>query len=542
MPSRPDFDRQHPLPALILAGACSATAPVLAAEGCHVTLAGETPPGCSATSVWNAPYDPATIDVGGGAFYLRSGALQITNSNAAGNPTGTRGLWVQGQGVSAAVTTASEAAVTGNASIDISVTNAADLTANEGVRASMGGRISVAGDLSVTTRAAASYEAPALVATGTGSGALLNSGSDINVVGRLTADTTAAPDTPYAVAALDGGRIVVRGGRVQSAQLSVYVLQPSTSTLDSQFVSDGSNPLTLTSTAGSVVMLRGSDSANLNNAKVTLNQATLTSDNHVALMLMNAGSVRSRVQYSQTSGSITATQGSAVGYLGAAGSATVTLRNTDIATGAMEPGGADADGVAAGYAVYSNSSSDLNTLNMVGGTISGPIETETGAKLSLVLDGTLWDSKGSPDSATVNTLSGLWGNGTVRMPDIRDTITLRGDAAGMGDGCGTASLVLQVPPQAPPTTSPFVVMTCRNAATYPSMALAGGSVVLGGFSYTLQRVVADGRAYYQLVKGNPAPTEGGANNVTSVPTLGSWGLLALAGLLGLGGMARRRFS
>ena len=81
-------------------------------------------------------------------------------------------------------------------------------------------------------------------------------------------------------------------------------------------------------------------------------------------------------------------------------------------------------------------------------------------------------------------------------------------------------------------------MICQNDDTHPTMTLQGGAVVLGGYSYTLQTLTADGRAVYQLVRGAPAPVV--SAQATSVPTLSSWCLLLLSGLLGLMGLRQRR--
>ena len=530
----PSFPTRRPTTHALLLVSAFVTAPALAAEGCRVDAVGEAPLNCSAASTWNGQYDVGAVGVYNGASYQRNGPLHITNNNGAvpGGTSGTRGLAAFGQNLAA--TDVSRAAVTGDAVIDITVTNVFNATSNEGVRASLGAYVNVGGNLGVTTSTSgnAAYQARALVADGTGTGALQNTGSVISVDGSLAVDTTGAATTPVAIVARDSGRVVLHGGSVQSAMAGIWVLQSSAAAPDSVFNSLGAALLTVTA-PGSALVLEGTNSASANMAVVDLDNAALTSQNAAALRLYNASGALAKVQYVQAGGSITATQGSAIAYTaagGATGSASVTLTNTTVATQAAVPGGADADGVPMGYAVYSSSGSERNTLSLTGGSITGPIVADAGAKLSLELDsGAQWITGGDPAAGGANALSGIWGSGILRMSDIRDLITLRGDAPTIGAGCGSATLTLQVPPQAAPAASPYPVMVCNNPATHPAMALQGGSVVLGGFSYTLQTVVGGGQAVYQLVKGAAAPA--GAGGATPVPGLGIWSLLLLSGLL-----------
>lgn len=495
-----------------------------------------------ATTAWSGhgEFEPAILNVVDGGQYTRPGSgLYIYNSNTAapaGN-SGTRGIYAYGQSI-AAIPTPSSVDIGGYVPITLAATNVYNPTANEGVYASTGAQIRIAGGLNVTTSTTdPAYRARAVVANGIGVGALATTPSRITVNGTLDADTTQAAQTPFAVEASDGGQITANGGSILSARSGLYVRATGAGSVYSSFTSSGATQMLL-QTAGNGVTMESVSNGNANPATVQLNNAAITAHDS-GVRLHNGGSFSSTMLYRQNAGSITSTQGSAIAFTGGIGIANVDLINTAVATTSPVLGGIDADGAPIGYAVVSTSSAE-NRLHMNGGSITGTIATDNGARLWLDASGTVWNTGGDPNTVNSNTLTGMSGTITIQMPDIRDQITLEGNTPGLGVGCGNGDLSLVVPTNQPaPAASPHLVMLCKNAAAAPTMALQGGSVVLGGFQYTLQTVPDGARMLYQLVRGAAAPALPQGGGVTSVPTLSEWGMVVLSCLLGLAGVRRR---
>ena len=538
-PAFPDAAAARTAAALL--ALCAAVPPAHAADACLVTDLGASPGGCMATPSWSGTgeYEPAIIRVMSGGQYTRGAGLYIANSNTAAPPggnSGTRGIYAYGQS-SAPTPVPSQVTIAGYTPVTIAVTNVFNPTSNEGVYAAAGAQMHFGAGLNITTQTSLpAQQARALVADGIGVGALAGSASFITVAGLLEADTTLAPATPFAVQASDGGQITAQaGGIIKSAGSGIYLRNTGVGSNGSRFFSSSTSVLTLQA-AGNGVTLEGQGSGNANWGAVQLNHAAITAHDS-GVHLHSGNSPSSFVSYRQENGSITSTQGSALVFSGGQGTAVATLLGTTVATTSPVLGGMDADGQPIGYAVASTSNAS-NTLNMTGGSLGGPIVTDSGARLWLQAAGTQWNTGGDPASANVNTLTGISGTATIRMDDINDQITLRGDTPGLGTGCGDASLTLVVPAQPAPAASPHLLMQCNNAAAAPTMALQGGSVVLGGFSYTLQTAAADGRVNYQLVRGAAAPV-GAGGGATSIPTLSEWGLWLLSGLVGLAALRRR---
>lgn len=519
---------------------CMAIASAYAASACHVDVAGATPAGCMATPAWSGhgEFEPAILNVVDGGQYARPGSgLYIYNSNTtapAGN-SGTRGIYAYGQS-SAAIPTPTSVDIGGSVPITLAATNVYNPTANEGVYASTGAQIRIAGSLNVTTSTTApTYRARAVVANGIGVGALANTPSRITVNGTLEADTTQAAQTPFAVEATDGGQISAHGGSIASARSGLLVRASGSGSVDSRFTSAGATQMLQAGGNGVTV----ESASNANAASVRLDNANITAHDS-GLHLHNGGALSSTILYQQGSGSITSTHSSAIAFTGGIGKANVDLIDTAVVTTSPSlGGGVDADYVTIGYAVVSGSGA-ANRLHMNGGSIKGHILTDNGAKLWLDASGTVWDTAGNPNTANSNSLTGMSGAFTIQMPDIRDTIYLQGNDAGLGAGCGNGNLTLVVPTnQSAPPASPHPVMVCKNAAAAPTMALQGGSVVLEGFQYTLQTVPDGARMLYQLVRGAATPTVPPNADVTNVPTLSQWGMIMLSCLLGLTGVRRR---
>lgn len=515
-----------------------------AAEACHVNGGGASPAGCMATTTWagTGQYEPSIITVVSGGQYTQPGSgLTITNANTsapAGN-SGTRGIYAYGQSI-APVPTPSIADIAGDVSIRVTATNVFNPTSNEGVYASTGALISIGGGLRVATSTSnPAYDAQAVVAIGMGVGAMATTASRVLVGGALDADTTQAAQTDFAVEAADGGQITVgNGGAIRSARSGLYV-RTGAGGVVSSFSSTGAALLSVQA-GGNGVTMEGTSNGNA--GTVRLANAAITANDSGVRLHNNATS--STLLYRQSAGSITSTQGSAMAFTGGIGTATVDLIDTAVSTTLPAPGGADPDGLAMGYAVISTSAAN-NRLHMNGGSITGPIAIETGASLWLDTAGTVWNAAGNPASANTNSMTGMSGTLTIQMPDILDRIDLEGNTPSLGAGCGTASVTLVVPTNQPaPPASPHMVMQCKNAAAAPTVVLQGGSVVLGGFVYTLQTSAADGRVAYNLVRGAEVPPQPpGAGGVTSVPTLSQWGVMllsALSALLGLGALQSRR--
>ena len=193
-----------------------------------------------ATTAWSGhgEFEPAILNVVDGGQYTRPGSgLYIYNSNTAapaGN-SGTRGIYAYGQSI-AAIPTPSSVDIGGYVPITLAATNVYNPTANEGVYASTGAQIRIAGGLNVTTSTTdPAYRARAVVANGIGVGALATTPSRITVNGTLDADTTQAAQTPFAVEASDGGQITANGGSILSARSGLSVRATGAGSVYSSF-------------------------------------------------------------------------------------------------------------------------------------------------------------------------------------------------------------------------------------------------------------------------------------------------------------------
>lgn len=507
---------------------------VHAAPACHVDSAGAVPPGCMGTSTWfggTGQYEPAIIHALNGGQYATPGGLVVVNANTPnpGGNSGTRGIFAAGQGMAPIVP--SRVNVAGDTTVDITVTNTdnPNPTANEGVYADQGAEMTFNGSLGVVTfaQASATHQAVGVASNGQGVGTLAGTGSKITVTGALAVNTTQALFTPFAMQASNLGAIVLQnGGTVESAKDGIAAWESGT------LNASGNSMLTVT-TDNVGVVVNGSSSGPA--TAVTLDNATIKATHSGVVLTSVVNSGANNTRFTQNGGSISSAQGSAIVFTGT-GWLSATLNATTIQSQASP--GAGPDGYASGLAVYGGASTAA--LFATNSTLNGPISLDDPNHLWVTLDHTMWNTGGSPGTTDSSRLTKLSGNGTISMPDINDTITLLGDAAYQGDqalGCGDAALTLVVPTNQPaPPSSPHTVMVCRNAASSPSMALQGGTVVLGGFSYTLQTVPADGRVLYQLVRGAPAADV----QATPVPTLTQWGVVLLSGLLGLMGFAGMR--
>ncbi len=512
-----------------------------AASACHVNALGETPAGCAAVSSWvgNGQYEPAIVTVqDGGGYYKPAGGLAITNGNTpapgAAN-SGTRGIYATGQSFG----TSSVVDITGAVDINVAATNVFNPASNEGVSANLGAQMRFRNDLRVVTATNPSIptlQAAALVAHGLGTGLLASTGSTIVIDGSLQADTSAAAKTAVAVQATDGGRISVgAGGLIKSAQAGLYVRVPSSPNAPTTFDSTGPQALTVQAQTG--VVMEGQSAGTANAGAVNLERAVIQAT-EAGVLMYSGGSASSSLFLGLGGGSsITSTNGSALAFTGGIGKVDVSLAGATVSATSTTPGGADSNGAPMGYAIASTSPADIQ-VSANNSTINGPIVHDApGAKLWLMGADAVWNAGGDPAAANINSLTGISGTLTIRLPDLRDQIWLEGNAPSLGAGCGNAQVSLVIDPAQPaPAASPQRVMWCKNAASAPTVSLPGGRVVLGGFIYTLQTVAADGRVNYNLVRGAAAPggpgTPGGA---TSVPTLSEWGLMVLAGLLGLMG-------
>ncbi len=533
--------------ATLLGLQCMAMASVHAAPACYVdAVAGVTPAGCMNTISWSGhgEFDPAIIKVVYGGQYARVGSgLSIYNSNEpppGGGNSGTRGIYADGQSA-ASPPEPSRARTDGYTTITIEATSVYNPTSNEGVYASNGAQVQIGGGLSVTTSTTQpGTTARAVVAHGTGVGALATTPSGVTVDGALEVDTTQAAQTAFAVEATDGGAITIwGGGSLRSARSGIYVRAAGTGTLPSS-VSMYGPPFTLQA-GGNGVTLEGASSGNANVGTAQFSSAAITAHDS-GVHLHHGNSSSSVMYYLQQSGSITSTHGSAIAFTGGAGTANVELGDVTVASQSPTLGGVDADSVPIGYAVVSTSGAD-NRLFMTGGRLNGPVVTDTGARLWLNPNDSTWNTGGDPGSATLNSLSGMSGTLTLRMDDINDRIELRGDAPSLGTGCGTATVTLQIPTSQPaPATSPHTLMLCGNIDAAPTVTLQGGSVVLGGFHYTLQVNTAGRSRAYQLVRGSAAADAGPGAGAKAIPTLSEWGLAMLSGLVGMAAFLRRRRS
>lgn len=523
---------------------CVAMPSAHAASACHVDATGATPPGCMGTTVWSGAgqFEPAILNVVDGGQYARTGTgLYISNSNtgAAGGNSGTRGIYAYGQST-ASPPEPSRVGIDGYTRVTIAATNVYNPTSNEGVYASRGAQVLIDGNLAVfTSTTGSTYTARAVVAHGIGVGTLATTPSRITAHGTLDADTTQAAQTAFAVEATDGGQITVQGGgSVLSARSGVYVRAAGVGSLYSSFTSTGAAATTLQA-GGNGVTLEGAASGNPNPGTVEFGHLALTAHDS-GVRFYSGNSASSTIAYRQNAGSITSTHGSAIAFTGGNGTANADLIDVAVATQSPTLGGVDADSAPIGYAVVSTSGAE-NRLHMNGGSLSGPITTDSGARLWLDLNGTAWNTGGQAGSMSLNSMTGMSGTVTLRMDDINDRIDLRGDSPALGTGCGAATVTLQIPTNQPaPAASPHTLMLCNNIAAAPTVTLQGGSVVLGGFNYTMQVTTTGQTRAYQLVRGSAAPTPGPGAGAAPIPTLSQWGLAMLSGLLGLAAWLRRQ--
>ena len=530
----PMTDHRFPLHgaarAVALVCAVYAAAPlVYAAPACSVTDVGVTPAGCAATSSWSGTgdFEPSILSVIGGGTYNRASGLYVFNSNAVAGNTGTRGIYVSGQ---SAANVASRVEIGGYVPITIHVTNVSSPDDNDGLYVGAGAQVLLHGALNAVTTTAGNpaYQARAITVGETGTGPLAGTHSNLTVQGTLEADTTGAATTQESIRVATRGEIQAKaGGTVKSAMVGIHAYDGGA------FESDSTTPMAIT--AGThAALVEGPYNATMPVARVTLANGTLQATASAVVLTSNVASASTGAAFSQSGGSITSSQGSAIVFASGSGPTNVWLANTTVQSNA--PLGPGPDGYASGLVAYSTA--QAAHLVAVDSQLNGHMAIDAPGRLWLTLSNTQWNTGGDPATANAISLTGISGGGTITMPDVLDRITLTGAPAGVfGEtGCGTANLTLVVPTsQRAPPSSPHAVMVCQNADTHPTMTLQGGAVVLGGYSYTLQTLVADGRAVYQLVRGAPAE----ATQVNPVPALSSWGLLLLSGLLGLLGLRRR---
>ncbi|MBH1965837.1 MAG: IPTL-CTERM sorting domain-containing protein [Comamonadaceae bacterium] len=503
-----------------------------AAPACSVTDAITSPAGCELTTVWSGSgeFEPAIVSVTSGGQYSHAPAgLYIYNSNniAPGGNSGTRGIHVDGE---SSANVASRADIAGYVPITIHVTNVANPDDNDGVYVGDGAQVQLRQGLNVitTTTGNPAYQARAVTVNGVG--ALAGSHASLTVTGSLEADTSGAPSTVQSIRVADRGQVQAQGGgAVASARIGIHAY-------DAGVFESTSATATMSVTAGThAVVVEGAYDLTKPVARVALGKGNLNAMASAVVLTSNVASMATGAAFTQSGGSITSSQGSAFVFASGSGPTNVWLENTSVqSNGALGPG---PDGYAAGLVAYSMA--ELATLTAVKSHLIGPMGTDGPGRLWLNLSDTQWNTGGDPSTANSNWLTGISGSGTIVMPDVKDRITLTGAPGGfLGEtGCGAAALTLAVPAgQAAPPTSPHAVMVCQHAVSYPTMVLEGGSVALGGYNYTLETVVAEGRAVYQLVRRGPV----GSNQINSVPALSTWAMLLMSGLLALAGLRRRR--
>lgn len=360
-------------------------------------------------------------------------------------------------------------------------------------------------------------------------------------------------DSPGVLAQSVGSTVDVKllSGTVQAAGVNSAAVQVISGTTAS--VTNGG---TLTSAAGDGI-----------DASKATGGATITSSGNITATAAGAAVVRG----SPVADSFTATAGALKGItLMDAGDDTVNLQGTVDVTGAPQfDGGAGVDTLnIAGLSMrgFTGANNPANGSNLTlweainvrgGGTLAltGDLfEPAAGAVLSVEAASTL-DAKGSPVGAyTVN--GDLRNGGTVTLADTPaaadDVLTVANHYTGVagsavllntvlgnsasasdrlvvqGDSSGASVLrISNAGGLGAATTGDGILVVQVNGASNAVFTLDGGTITAGAFTYSLHKV------------GNNWYLQSVAGPVVAVPTLGQFGLLVLAALLGAFGIRRQ---
>ncbi|HEY0200943.1 MAG TPA: hypothetical protein VGC24_04560, partial [Burkholderiaceae bacterium] len=376
-----------------------------AVEACSVTDAGAVPATCTATSAWSGSgeFEPAILSVTSGGQYTQATGLYVYNSNAPGGNTGTRGIYASGQ---SAANVASRVEIGAYVPITIHVTNVSNPDDNDGLYVGAGAQVLLHGALNAITTTAGdpAYQARAITVGGMGTGPLAATHATLTVAGTLEADTTGAATTQESIRVADQGEVQANvGGAVKSARAGIHAYDAGT------FASAGSMAVTAGTHA---VWVEGPYASAKPVSQVALNTATLAATASAVVLSSNVASNTTGAVFTQSGGSITSDQGSAIVFASGSGATNVWLQNTTVQSNA--PLGPGPDGFASGLVAYSTA--EAANLVAINSQLNGHIGIDAPGRLWLSLGNTQWNTGGDPATANAISLTGISGNGTITMP------------------------------------------------------------------------------------------------------------------------------
>ena len=246
--------------------------------------------------------------------------MYVYNSNAAGGNTGTRGIYVRGQ---SAANAASQVEIGGYVPITIHLTYVSIPEDNDGMYVGGGAQVMLHGALNAVTTTAGNpaYQARAITVVESGTGTLASTHSTLTVHGALEADTTGAATTQESIRVATRGEIQAKaGGTVQSAKVGIHAYDGGA------FGSSSSTPMAIT--AGThAALVEGPYDAAMPVSHVALGNGTLQATASAVVLASNVASASTGAAFSQSGGSITSSQGSAIVFASGSGPTNLWLAN-----------------------------------------------------------------------------------------------------------------------------------------------------------------------------------------------------------------------